>query len=158
MDRQFYEFWGNFFTNAAQGQKNLDDMSTWMKQGFTGADDLATLFRRCYGLKSSEPGDTQDVQNWQRAIADFQQTFMQFGEQWGWVAPAEHQKALEKCAELEKKVQQQEDIISQLRGLLAQEGLGHTELFQHFKGALEEQNSQFQALMESVSMAGKGKS
>ena len=65
---------------------------------------------------------------------------------------------LDKYAALEKKVQQQEVTITQLRDLLNQKGLGHTELFQHFKGALEDQNSQFQALMESISKAGKDKS
>lgn len=158
MNRQFYEFWGNFFTNVAQGQKQLDDMSTWMKQGFSGTDDLTTLFQHCYGLKAPEPDDALGIQSWQKAIADFQQTFAQFAEQWGWVTQTEHQKVLDKCATLEKKVQQQEVTISQLRDLLNQEGLGHTELFQHFKGALEDQGSQFQELMESISKAGKDKS
>ena len=158
MNRQFYEFWGNFFTNVAQGQKQLDDMSAWIKQGFTGPDDLTALFRRCYGLKASEPDGSLDIQSWQKAITDFQQTFAQFGEQWGWVTQTEHQKVLDNCAALEKKVQQQEATITQLRDLLNQEGLGHTELFQHFKGALEDQSSQFQELMESISKAGKNKS
>ncbi len=158
MNRQFYEFWGNFFTNVAQGQKQLDDMSAWMKQGFSGTDDLTTLFQRCYGLKAPEPGGALDIQSWQKAIADFQQTFAQFAEQWGWVTQTEHQQVLDKCAALEKKVQQQKVTITQLRGLLEQKGLGHTELFQHFKGALEDQSSQFQALMESISKAGKDKS
>ncbi len=158
MNRQFYEFWGNFFTNVAQGQKQLDDMSTWMKQGFGGTDDLTTLFQRCYGLKTPEPSGALDIQSWQKAIADFQQTFAQLAEQWGWVTQTEHQKVLDNCAALEKKVQQQEATITQLRDLLNQEGLGHTELFQHFKGALEDQSSQFQTLMESISKAGKNKS
>ena len=33
MNRQFYEFWASFFTNAAQGQKQFEDVSALLKQG-----------------------------------------------------------------------------------------------------------------------------
>ncbi len=41
----------------------------------TGTDDITALFRRCYGLNAPESGGALDVQTWQNAIADFQQTF-----------------------------------------------------------------------------------
>ena len=111
MNRQFYEFWGSYFTNVAQGQKQLEDMSAWMKQGFTGKDDITALFRRCYGLNASQPDGALDLQNWQKATADFQQTFTQLAEQWGWVTQTEHQTMVDKCAALEKKVEQQQATI-----------------------------------------------
>jgi hypothetical protein len=157
MNRQFYEFWGNYFTNVAHGQKQLEDMSTWMKQGFSGTDDLAALFRRCYGLNAPGSGGALDAQSWQKAITDFQQTFTQLAEQWGWVTQAEHRKMVDKCAALEKKVEQQQATITQLRNLLNQEGRGHAELFELFKGTFEEQNNQFHALMESLGKVGKDK-
>ncbi|GAB6194113.1 hypothetical protein [Desulfocastanea catecholica] len=157
MNRQFYEFWGKYFTSVAQGQKQLEDMSAWMKHGFAGTDDLTALFRRCYGLNTAEPGGALDEQTWQKAIDDFQQTFMQLAEQWGLVSKTEHQKILDKCAALEKKVAQQQTTITQLRNLLNQEGRGHAELFELFKGTLEEQSNKFTALMESISKVGKDK-
>jgi hypothetical protein len=33
MDRQFLEFWGNFMLNAAKSQKQLEDLTAWMKGG-----------------------------------------------------------------------------------------------------------------------------
>jgi len=131
-------------------------MSAWVKHGFTGADDLTKLFQRCYGLEKMS-GGAADSQNWQNAIADFQQTFTQFAAQWGWVTQDEHDKTLDKVAELEEKVKEQEATISRLRDLLNQEGIGHSELFQHFKGALENQTEQFQDLMKSITNAGKNK-
>jgi hypothetical protein len=156
MNSQFYEFWGNFLTHVAQGQKQIEDMSVWMKQGFAGADDLAALFRRCYGLDA--PDGVQDKQAWQDAVAEFQHTFAQFAAQWGWVPQAEHQQVLEKCAALEKQVQAQQNTVQQLRGLLAQKGLGPTELLQHMQGALKEQSDQFQAFMKSIHSAFNDKS
>ena len=132
-------------------------MSAWMKHGFTGTDAITALFRRCYGLNAPEPGGALDLQTWQKAIADFQQNFSQLAKQWGWVTQTEHQKILDKCAALEKKAEQQQATITQLRNLLNQEGRGHAELFELYKGTFEEQSNQFNALMESISKVGKDK-
>ena len=157
MNRQFYEFWGAYFTNVARGQKQLEDLSAWMKKGFAGTDDISALFRRCYGLDAPAPGGALDASTWQKAISEFQQTFTQFAEQWGWVTQTEHQQIIDKCAALEKKITQQQATISQLRDLLHQEGRGHAELFELFKGTFEEQSNQFNALMKSISKAGQEK-
>ena len=157
MDTAFLEFWGKFLINVAQGQKQLDEMSTWMRRGYAGADDLANLFRSCYGLNASDSGSTQDPQAWQDAVAEFQNTFTQFAAQWGWVPQAEHQQALDKCAALEQRVQTQQETIRQLRELLALKGLGYNELLQHMQGSLKDQGDQFQRLMENILSAFKEK-
>ena len=153
MNRQFYQFWSDVFSGLAQGQKQLEEITTWMHQGFTGADNLTELFRRCYGLAPSGTDPSQALRIWQKAIADFQQAFNQFADQWGWVSQAEHQRVLDKNAALEEKITQQQDTIAVLRELLAREGLGHTELFQHMHASLGEQSKQFHALMESIKNA-----
>jgi hypothetical protein len=48
------EFWGNFLINAAKGQKQLEDMSKWMQQGFEGFDELTGMFKKFYGLEHME--------------------------------------------------------------------------------------------------------
>ena len=106
---------------------------------------MTALFRRCYGLNAPESGGALDGQSWQKAIADFQQTFTQFAEQWGWVTQTEHQQMVDKCAVLEKTIEQQQATITQLRNLLNQDGRGHAELFELFKSTFEEQSNQFHA-------------
>lgn len=151
MNSQFYEFWGSFLSNVAQGQKQVEEMSAWMKQGFAGEDDLSALFRRCYGLNT--PDRARDPQAWQEAVAEFRNAFVQFAAQWGWVTRAEHQKVLDEKAALESKVQAQQTTIEQLRGLLTRKGLGHGELLQHMQSSLKDQGDQFQTLMESIRSA-----
>jgi hypothetical protein len=158
MNSQFYEFWGNFLTNVGQGQKQIEEMSEWMKRGFAGMDDITALFRRCYGLDGSDAGSDEDPQAWQQAVNDFQSGLTEFAAHWGWVPQDDHQKVLEKCAALEKQVEEQQAAIRQLRDLLAQKGLGHTELLQHMQGALKDQSDQFQALMKSIIGAFEDKS
>jgi phage tail tape-measure protein len=158
VDSQFYEFWGRFFMNVARGQKQVEEMSAWIKKGYAGADDLARLFRQCYGLNAADTGNAQDPQAWKEATAQFQKTFNQFAAQWGWVPQADHQQALEKCAVLEKQVASQQSTIRELRDLLDQKGLGYSQLLQHMQGSLKDQSDQFQALMESIGNAFKNKS
>ena len=155
MNRQFFEFWGNYFTHVAKGQKQLEEVAAWMNKGVGGTDELTKLFRRCYGLDDPEASPEQVSKKWQKAIADFQKTFAQTANAWGWVTKAEHQQVLDRCAALEEKILQQQITISQLRELLNQEGLGQAELFQHFKNVYEDQSKQFQDLMKSMSEIGK---
>ncbi len=150
MNRQFYEFWGNFFSNAARGQQQLDDMTALMKQGFAGLEELSSLFRRSYGLKTPYPGGAGESATWEQAIDNFQQSLAQFAAQWGWVSQADHQQVVDRCAALDKKVQDQQATISQLRGLLTREGLGYTELMAHLKKSFQDQSEQFKAIMQSL--------
>jgi hypothetical protein len=48
MDRQFLEFLGSFFLNAAKGQKQLEELTRWIGGGFSGFDELTRMFRKFY--------------------------------------------------------------------------------------------------------------
>ena len=150
MNRQFYDFLGHVFLNAAQSQDTLDAITVWMKQGFSGMAQFTEIFQRCYGLQTARNDPREMSAAWQKAMNDFQQAFTQFAHQWGWVSQSEHQKLVDKCAQLEKMVSDQQATIAQLRGLMARKGIGYTELFEHFNNALEDQGKQFQALMASM--------
>ena len=157
MNRQFYEFWASYFTQVAQGQKQIEDMNALMQQGLTSTKELNELFQRCYGLKLPDPENSEASQTWQNAMDDFQQNFDQLAEQWGWVSRRKHQEVLDRCNDLEKQVRQQQEMIEDLRALLHEEGLGHSELFQHINKSLKEQSDQFNALMKSINEAYKEK-
>ncbi|MFV0437075.1 MAG: hypothetical protein ACK5PS_06760 [Desulfopila sp.] len=150
MNRQFFEFWGDFFTNVARGQKQFEEMTAWMQHGFTGTRELNELFQRCYGLAPSGTDARQPSPVWQTAIDDFQKNFAEMASQWGWVSETEHQKALNRCRDLEQQVQQQQKTIGELRTLLLDKGLGHSELLQHLKNSMQEQSDQFHSLMQSL--------
>jgi hypothetical protein len=155
MNDAFYRFWGQLLSDTTQYQKQMEALTHWMKQGFTGDDDLSKLFQRCYGLGTGPEKSAADSRAWEEAIASFRETFDQFVKQWGWVTQAEHQRVLDKCAQLEKTVDTQKETIRQLREVLAQKGLGYTELFEHAKRSFKQQSDQFQALMENFQKAGK---
>jgi hypothetical protein len=158
MNRQFYEFWGDFFRQVSRGQKQLEEMFRWMHRGCTGVEALDALFRRCYGLSPAKPGDTENGDMWQKAVADFQRAFAQLADQWGWVSRMEHQRVLDRCASLEKLAAERKATIEELRSLLEEKGLGGSALFQHLNSALKEQSEQFHRLMDGIHETTKDRS
>lgn len=158
MNRHYYEFWGRFFTQLARFQKQLEEMNALMQQGFTVAGKLNKELLDRLGLSPPEADEPEAFQTWQQTMIGFQQALAPLAELWGWVPRSEHEKILNRCAALEKQVQQQQATINALRTLLDEKGLGHGELFVHLKNALKEQSDQFHALMESIHEAGKKKS
>ena len=152
MSKHFYEFWGNYYLNLARGQQQMDNLTTLMKQWGRGVSDLSMLFQRFYGLAAPTGAESKSVSqpSWQNAMADFQRSLNAFAALWGWVPQAEHQRVVRERDTLTQKVQDQEAVIRQLRDLLVQEGQGHTMLIDHWKRSFEEQNAQFQSLMESI--------
>ena len=96
-------------------------------------------------------------QTWQNALDDFPQNFEPLDKKWGWVSRSKHQEVLDRCNDLEKQVRQQQEMIEDLRALLHEKGLGHSELFQHINKSLKEQSDQFNARMKSINEAYKEK-
>jgi hypothetical protein len=75
MDRQFLEFWGNYLLAAARGQKQLEDLNQWIRQGFSGFEELTAMFKKFYGLENPRMQDSDSTRAWQNAAADFRNSF-----------------------------------------------------------------------------------
>ena len=78
MDRQFLEFWGNALLNAAKNQKQLEDMTKWMGSGFTGFEEITSLFRKLYGLEKVEQSSPDYLKVWAEAQENFTKSFKDF--------------------------------------------------------------------------------
>jgi len=153
MDRQFVEFLGKSLLNAAKGQKQFEDMTRWMGQGFSGFDEFTETFRKVYGLQRPREDSTYDADAWEKASENFKTSFKE------WLAlmdvvPKETYLELEKkYRTLEEKSANQEETIRQLKRLLREKGTPHAEAVQGFADLMETQAQQFQDLMESVGKA-----
>ena len=159
MDRHFLEFWGNYLTNAAKGQKQLEDMAAWMGQGLRGFEYLTTLFRQCYGLDELEVDSPEYLKTWKKAEQDFRMAFKDYLSFFGVVPREEHLALVKKCEELEQEVAAREETIKHLRLLLSQKMVDQGEAFKGFQDVAKEQAAQFQELMNSFGKAfkvGKG--
>ena len=148
MDKHFLEFWGNFFLNAARGQKQLEEMAEWMQQGFTGFENLSEMFRKCYGLDEKIPDDSSTQE---KAQADFQKSFNDYLSLFGVVPKEEHLALVKKYQELRQRVAAQEETIGHLRMLLEEKGFDQSKVISGLQKLMLEQSEQFRKLMESFS-------
>ena len=150
MDRHFLEFWGNFLINAAKGQKQMEDISKWMQQGFEGFDELTGMFKKFYGLEHMEKDTPAYIETWEKASDNFQQSFKDYLHMIGVVPKDEHLTLVKKYEELKDKVAAQEETINNLRMLLEEKKAEtQVELVKGFQEILEKQSEQFQETMET---------
>lgn len=148
MDKHFLEFWGNFMLNAAKSQKRVEEMSDWMRRGFTGFEEMASLFRKIYGLDRIAENSSDYLNMWKSAEAEFLNSFKEYMSLMGVVPKDEHLELIRKYEELKEKVASQEETIRHLR-ILLQEGKGkdYTEVTKQFENLVKDQANQFSTLM-----------
>ena len=152
MDRQFLEFWGNFLLNAAKGQKQLEDMAKWMGSGFTGFDELTSLFRKIYGLEGVSKESSDYLKMWSGAQEDFKKSFKDYLALLGVVPRDEYMALVKKYEELKKKCESQEETVRHLRMLLSEAKIEeYQNVAGHFEELVKKQGDQFQKVMDSLS-------
>jgi hypothetical protein len=153
MDRNFLEFWGNYLLAAARGQKQLEDLNQWIRQGFSGFEELTAMFKKFYGLEQPRNEDSDTTQAWQNAAADFRNSFNAYLNLMGLVPKDKYQALEQKYAALQKIVAEQEDAIKILRKLLAEEGTYQGETVKVFQDLVNKQADAFETLMKNLNDA-----
>jgi len=147
MDSQFLEFWGKFFLNAARGQKAIEDMAAWMRQGFTGFEEMTALFQKTYGLDQVGKESPDYFEMWKKAQEDFKSSFTDYLALFGVVPSDEHMALVKKYEELKEKAASQEETIKHLQMLLSQAKTD--EVAGQLENLVQKQAEQFQKVMES---------
>ncbi|MCX5888006.1 MAG: hypothetical protein NTY36_00975 [Deltaproteobacteria bacterium] len=156
MDKHFLEFWGNSLLNAAKGQKQLEDMTAWVQQGFKGFEEMTTLFLKFYGLDNVTKDSPDYFAAWKKAEEEFRQSFNDYLSMLGFVAKNEHVELVRKYEELKEKFDSQEETVRHLRLLLSESKLkDQAELAKPFEDLIRDQNNQFQNLVDKFSKAFK---
>lgn len=180
LDKKFLKFWGNLLLNAAKGQEQLEQLSSFMNmdavisKDFMNFKGMEDIFREFYDLQSpqsdkkqrppKEGGTASGDLKMEEAFQNVQQSFEQYATMWGWIPKKTHDDLQQQCDalikeqgvlkkaydDLEQKVKSREEIISQLRNLLAKDGKGHMEFFESFQKMAWKQGDEFQNLMNSL--------
>jgi hypothetical protein len=150
MDRHFLEFWGNLLIDAAKQQKQLEDMSKWMQQGFKGSDELTAMFNKFYGLEHLKKDTPAYTETWEEASENFLNSFKNYLDLMGMVPKNEHLALVKKYEELKEKVADQEETINHLRMIVEKKKAeSQEELVQGFHDLIDKQSKKFQETMES---------
>jgi len=150
MDKNFLEFWGNFLIQTAKGQRQLEDMVIWIRQGFSGFEDLRTMFLRVYGIDRFAEGSPDYLKMSEKAQEAFKNSFRDYLSMFGVVPKEDHLALVKKYEELKEKVAHQEETIKNLQALLSSKMIDPGEVVDAFQELIRKQSDQFQKIMESV--------
>jgi hypothetical protein len=149
LDHRFLEFLGNFFLNAAQGQRQIADLLDWMGMGYSGYEKLTAMFRKFYGLEAPAPSEVEAKKRDAEALHDFQQSFHAYLRLLGVVSESEHRQLLDKIEKLEEKCEEQENMIRNLKQLLNLKTTYQTQFFQNMQDIMSGQSKIFEQMLKS---------
>jgi uncharacterized coiled-coil protein SlyX len=150
MNRHFLEFWGKVLVQAAQGQKQLEDLAGLMQRGVLGFPDFMQLFKSTYGLEGAQEGGPDYLTLWKQAEQDFRESFKDYLNLLGVVSREEYADLARKCERLEEKVAEQKETIKHLRGLLDEKGMGMEAAMVEFQTLIQKQGDQFQKFLKGL--------
>jgi hypothetical protein len=148
MNRHFLEFWGKALLQAAKSQKQLEDLAKWMPRGFLGFQDFTQLFKTSYGLNEVEEDAPDYLALWNKAEADFRESFKDYLNLLGGVPREEYAALARKYEELQAKASDQEEIIKHLRMLVDEKGMGLEATTMEFQRLIKKQGEQFQQFLQ----------
>jgi len=150
MDKQFVKFWVSFLGGYMKTKEQMEDMSTWMAQGFKGFDELTELFQRSYGLDRLGESATNYLTMWEQSKKDFERSLKEYLSLMGVVPRQEHLDLVEKYEALKEKSASQEETIAHLRQLLGGNQLDQTEFHDGFETLIKKQSDDFNRLVTTL--------
>jgi hypothetical protein len=150
MDPNFLEFWGKALLQAAQSQKQLEDLTKWCQRGFLGFQDYTQLFKATYGLDKMAESSPDYLTLWKKSEDDFRESFTGYLNLLGMVPREDYAALARNYEELKAKVAEQEETIKLLRMLLEEKGLGLAATSLEFQKLIEKQGEQFQKLFQGL--------
>ena len=155
MNRHFLEFWGKALLQAAQNQKQLEDLAKWCQRGIFSFQDYSQLFKTSYGLDQVKEDSPDYFSIWNKAEENFQESFKEYLHIFGVVPREEYAELARRHEELQAKVSEQEETIKLLRLLLEEKGLGLAANSLEFQRLIEKQGEQFQKLIQGLGESAK---
>ena len=150
MNRRFLEFWGKALLQAAQSQKQLEDLAKWCQRGIFSFQDYTELFKTSYGLEQVAEDSPDYFSIWNKAEENFQDSFKEYLHIFGVVPREEYAALARQYEELKVKVAEQEETIKLLRLLLEEKGLGLAATSLEFQRLIEKQGEHFQNLIQGL--------
>jgi hypothetical protein len=150
MNRHFLEFWGKALLQAAESQKQLEDLAKWLPRGFLGFQDYTQLFKSSYGLNGVKEDNPDYLALWKKAEADFRESFKDYLKLLGGVPREEYAALARENEELQAKVAEQAEIIKHLRTLADEKGMGLEATTMEFQRLIKKQGEQFQQFLQGL--------
>ena len=159
MDRSFLEFLRNFLIHSAERQRQMDDISQWIRLGYRGFDDLMELLKKSYGLDGVSEKSPEFHQLWEKTSQDFKESFQECLNLLHVVSRSDYDTLKKENELLKKQVSEQEKVIIKLRAMLGEKVTGLPEdVAKGIQSLMITQMDQYQEIMKSFSRMFSGTS
>ncbi len=145
MDNNFLELWGNMFLTAARGQKQMDDVTKWMKRGFCTIPDMGDMISSLTGINAIISSSTEYLRVVNTASENFLKSFKEYLSMMDLVPKKDYDSLLEEFEDLKK--QSDEKNARKVDKLLNDELSLQTQGLKSFEELMRNQTRQFQELM-----------
>ncbi len=162
MEKNFLEIWADMFSKAAQGQKTMDYFTTWMRQGFSGIEEMTSLIQKTCGLgletrqKQQQYTGHEYFDFWEKAREEFKKSFADYLALLGSVPREQYLELAGKYEALKQKIASQQETIDYLRMLLSEQKKVETDAIQgKVHDLVTQQAEQFKSVMNSFSQGFK---
>jgi uncharacterized coiled-coil protein SlyX len=155
VNRHFLEFWGKALLQAAQSQKQLEDLAKWCQRGIFSFQDYTQIFKTSYGLDEVAADNPDYFSVWKKAEENFRESFREYLNLFGVVPREEYAALARQYDELKARMAEQEETIKLLRRLLEEKGLGLEATSLEFQKLIEKQGEQFQKFIQGLGEAVK---
>ncbi len=154
MDSKFLEFYGNFLLNAAQGQKQFEELSDWLHEGYNGFMEIEDALKKYNKMTGFQNDINQDKEELKQEMDSFFSSFSTHVKQMGWIPEKEHNDLKKKYETLKKKIVEQQKTIDQLNHIMGiHSHKGYKEYFQEIQTIGNRQNKQLQDVMRAMGQA-----
>lgn len=152
MDANFLELFGQMLIQAAKGQRQMDQFSNWMQQGFNSTDmsKLSDYFQRIYGLSGISKESEQYTQLFQKAQADFLTAYGEFTGLLGLVPEKKYEALQQEHNALVEKCHAQEKMIAKLTKKFKTGDDPAADLTDQLTDLIEQQKSEFAKTVKSL--------
>lgn len=144
MDEKFLEFWGNFLLNASRGKKQMDDISSWMKEGM---EEMAGIFKKAGDIYQFSDQSEEYKKMSEKLSEDFQKSFKDYLGMMGVVSREEHITLVEKYEKLKEKCAEQEETIRHMKMILNAKQQDQTEFVLDMTDIAKKQSEYFKKMM-----------
>lgn len=152
MDRRFFEFWGQLFLDMARTQKQMEDMNRLFREGLAGFGALAFPFPVGGGQKKEGGHDGPGAKGepWVQASKQVQESLRQMMALWNMVPKEDYDLLARRLSEAEGKVEEYEQTINTLRGLVGERQPDPLAATNDLQGLLARQQEAFESLLENL--------
>lgn len=150
MDKNFMEFWGKLFMNAAQGQQQLENWNNWFRQSMGGENPFLKSMFKPQEIEKPKETTPEIFEITKKATDAYKEMFKASLSMFNVISKEEYNKLLNENEELKEKILQQEEIIKKVKTKSSNDNYDQEEVVDNLTKIVKSQTQQFQDLMNQI--------